>query len=140
MLILEAKKLKRMGSHGLSGQQGLLMLRSPYSCPGLNDGTKSCKALKALCAKTCFLLPPPYPALGQFPVFPSTDTPALGRAGGISHEEMSWLDCTEGLWQEEARGGEVWGDWQGEEGWMLTTRSDKWDTTLAWEWRREAVL
>lgn len=49
VLILEAKKLKRMDSHGLSGQQGLLVLRSPYSCPGLNDGTKRCKALKAQC-------------------------------------------------------------------------------------------
>ena len=133
MLILEAKKLKRMDSHGLSGQQGLLMLRSPYSCPGLNDGlndgTKSCKALKVLGAETYFLLPPPYPALGHLPAFPSTDTPALGRAGSISQEEMSWLDGMGNLWQE-AGGGELWGGWQGEEGWMLTMRSDKRDAVL----------
>ena len=70
MLILEAKKLKRMDSRGLSGQQGLLMLRCPYFCPGLNDGTKSCKALKALWCRD--LLPAtttissPWPA----PIFP----------------------------------------------------------------------
>lgn len=127
MLILEAKKLKQMDSDGLSGQQGLLMLRSPYSCPGLN-GTKSCKALKALGAKTCFLLPPPYPALGWLPAFPITDTLALDR--GISQEEMSWLDGMGSSWQEEAGGGEVWGGWQGEEWSILTMRSDKWDTML----------
>lgn len=64
VLILEAKQLKRMDSHGLSGQWGLLVLRLYCSCPGLSGGTKSRKALKALGAKTCFLLPPPYPALG----------------------------------------------------------------------------
>lgn len=30
VLILEAKKLKRMDSHGLAGWQGLLMLTAPY--------------------------------------------------------------------------------------------------------------
>lgn len=114
-----------MDSHGLSGQQGLLMLRSPYPCPGIN-----CKALKALGAETCFPLPPPYPALGRLPAFTSTDTLALGRAGGISQEEMSWLDGTGSSWQEEAGGGQLWGGWQGEEGWLLTTRSGKWDAML----------
>lgn len=82
----------------------LPVLRSPYSCPGLNDATKSCKALKGLGAETCFLLPPPYPALGQLPAFPCTDTSALGRAGGTY--QMLWLDGSGSLWQE-AEGGEL---------------------------------
>ncbi|KAK4822257.1 hypothetical protein QYF61_011929 [Mycteria americana] len=102
VLILEAKKLKRMDSHGLSGQQELLMLRSPHPCPGLNNGTQSCKAVKALGAETCLPFLPPSPALGWLPAFSSTDTPALGRAGGISQEEMSWLGGTGSSWQEEA--------------------------------------
>lgn len=89
VLILEAKKLKRMDSHGLSGEQGLLVLRSPYPWPGPNEGTWSYKPLKALGAETCFPLPPPYPALGRVLAFPSTDSPDLGRAGDISQDEVS---------------------------------------------------
>lgn len=130
VLILEAKKLKRMDSHGLSGQQGLLVLRSPYPCPGPNEGTWSYKVLKALSARTCFPLPPPYHALGRLLAFPSTDSPDLDRAGGISQEEVSFLDGTGSSWQEETGGRELWGGWQEEERWMLTTRSDKWGARL----------